>query len=322
VLAEEILKPGIESVVMFRTVQRRVRAAIHQEPYLGFNALGDVYFAGKPDTADMRVDYELAERINTEAAWELFIKTHKSGYPVELARERLRLLHAQAEATANAKRLEEERMAAEQRAREDAESKLRAEAAAAKKKAEEEAVAKAQAEAKATAKRREEERIAAEQRAREAEAAWAERQRLAAVAAEAEEKSTTVVAASPPEQEAPQQAKRDSERHSEPTKLAALPKLEQPHNSYDGAWTIVRIGPNCPVNPHLTITIKISGGRITGYAAGGALHGSISATGAFHFTHPAVGGKPVYYSGTIKGTHGKGSFKATQCVGTLTLSRG
>jgi uncharacterized caspase-like protein len=47
VLAEEIVKPGIEAVVMFRGVQRRVRAAIRREPYLGFNALGDVYLAGK-----------------------------------------------------------------------------------------------------------------------------------------------------------------------------------------------------------------------------------------------------------------------------------
>jgi hypothetical protein len=47
VLAEEIVKPDIEAVVMFRAVQRRVRAAIRQEPYLGFSALGDVYLAGK-----------------------------------------------------------------------------------------------------------------------------------------------------------------------------------------------------------------------------------------------------------------------------------
>jgi uncharacterized caspase-like protein len=196
-LAEEIIKPGIEAVVMFRAVQRRVRAAIHQEPYLGFNALGDVYFAGKPDTADMHVDYELAERINTEAAWELFIKTHKAGYPVELARERLRLLHAQAEATANAKRHEEERMAAEQRAQEEAEAKRQAEAAAAKKRAAEEAAAKAQAEAKANAKRHEEERMAGEQRAREeaeaklrAESAAATKKRAEAAAkAQAEAKA-------------------------------------------------------------------------------------------------------------------------------------
>jgi hypothetical protein len=31
---------------MFRVVQRRVRMAIKQEPYLGFNAMGDVYLAG------------------------------------------------------------------------------------------------------------------------------------------------------------------------------------------------------------------------------------------------------------------------------------
>jgi uncharacterized caspase-like protein len=33
-LAEEIVKPGVEAVVMFRNVQRRVRAAIKQEPFL------------------------------------------------------------------------------------------------------------------------------------------------------------------------------------------------------------------------------------------------------------------------------------------------
>jgi uncharacterized caspase-like protein len=50
-LAEEIVQPEIEAVVMFRAVQRRVRAAIKQEPYLAFNAIGDVYFRGKPSNA-------------------------------------------------------------------------------------------------------------------------------------------------------------------------------------------------------------------------------------------------------------------------------
>src|SRR5262249_3837806 len=48
VLVEEIVKPGIEAVTMFRNVQRRVRSTIKQEPYLGFSALGDVYLAGLP----------------------------------------------------------------------------------------------------------------------------------------------------------------------------------------------------------------------------------------------------------------------------------
>jgi TPR repeat protein len=46
VLAEEIVKPGVEAVNMFRRVQVRVRSTIGQEPWLGFNALGEVYLAG------------------------------------------------------------------------------------------------------------------------------------------------------------------------------------------------------------------------------------------------------------------------------------
>jgi len=203
VLAEEIIKPGIEAVVMFRAVQRRVRVAIHQEPYLGFSDLGDVYFAGKGEPlAEVRANYEMAERINTEAAWEAFLRTFKTGYYADLASERLRLLRdaavaakkkaeeeaaarAQAEAKAKA-RQEEERLAAEQRAREAAEAKRQADAAAAKKKAEVEAAARVQAEAKAKARQEEERLAAAEQRAREAapgaEATRAEeeRQRIAA----------------------------------------------------------------------------------------------------------------------------------------------
>jgi hypothetical protein len=55
VLAEEIVKPGIEAVAMFRIVQRRMRAAIHQEPYLGFSALDNVYLAGRGEQATKHV---------------------------------------------------------------------------------------------------------------------------------------------------------------------------------------------------------------------------------------------------------------------------
>jgi uncharacterized caspase-like protein len=164
VLAEEIVKPGIEAVVMFRAVQRRVRAAIRQEPYLAFSALGDVYFAGKSEPLpEVRANYEMAERINTEAAWEAFLRTFKTGYYADLARERLRLLQ---DAAAAAKKAEVEAAA---KAQAEARAKAREEeerTTAARKKAEVEAAAKAQAEARAKA-REEEERIAAEQRARE-----------------------------------------------------------------------------------------------------------------------------------------------------------
>jgi Caspase domain len=46
VLAEEISKPGVEAVTMFRRVQVRVRSSIGQEPWLGFSALGEVHFGG------------------------------------------------------------------------------------------------------------------------------------------------------------------------------------------------------------------------------------------------------------------------------------
>jgi formylglycine-generating enzyme required for sulfatase activity len=46
VLAEEIVKPGVEAVYMFRRVQVRVRSTIGQEPWLGFSALGEVHLAG------------------------------------------------------------------------------------------------------------------------------------------------------------------------------------------------------------------------------------------------------------------------------------
>ena len=52
VLAEEIVRPGVEAVSMFRRVQVRVRSTIGQEPWLGFSALGEVHLAGvQTDTA-------------------------------------------------------------------------------------------------------------------------------------------------------------------------------------------------------------------------------------------------------------------------------
>ena len=49
-LADEIVKPGVESVMMFRNVQLKVKQAIGQDPWLSFPTLPAVYFAGtKPD---------------------------------------------------------------------------------------------------------------------------------------------------------------------------------------------------------------------------------------------------------------------------------
>jgi formylglycine-generating enzyme required for sulfatase activity len=115
-LAEEVVKPGVEAVAMFRVVQRRVRVAIKQEPYLGFNALGDVYLAGvqvepvKPTPpASAVAPARLSEAAEAWAATkdttsiavlELFITSYKDTYYAGLARLRIEELKKQQVAVA------------------------------------------------------------------------------------------------------------------------------------------------------------------------------------------------------------------------------
>ena len=46
ILAEELMKPGVEAVTMFHNVQLRVKQTIGQDPWLSFPSLPAVYFAG------------------------------------------------------------------------------------------------------------------------------------------------------------------------------------------------------------------------------------------------------------------------------------
>jgi formylglycine-generating enzyme required for sulfatase activity len=105
-LAEEIVKPGVEAVVMFRAVQLRVRAVIHQEPYVGFSALGNVYLAGKGEqpTAAPITQLKLSEAAEawdrtkdttSIAALEAFLARFKDTYYADLARLRLEELKQQ-----------------------------------------------------------------------------------------------------------------------------------------------------------------------------------------------------------------------------------
>src|SRR5262245_25184664 len=99
VLAEEVIKPGIEAVAMFRIVQRRVRAAIRQEPYLGFSALGDVYLAGKGEQPTAAIApqklseageaWTVVKDTTSIAGLELFIERYKDTYYAGLARLRI-----------------------------------------------------------------------------------------------------------------------------------------------------------------------------------------------------------------------------------------
>jgi uncharacterized caspase-like protein len=89
VLAEEISKPGIEAVAMFRVVQRRVRAAIRQEPYLGFSALEDVYFAGNratvPAMSEAAEAWDRTKDATNIAVLDAFISRYKETYYADLA---------------------------------------------------------------------------------------------------------------------------------------------------------------------------------------------------------------------------------------------
>jgi uncharacterized caspase-like protein len=45
-LAEEIIKPGVESVLVFTYAARQVYQKIRQNPYMAASAMPEIYFAG------------------------------------------------------------------------------------------------------------------------------------------------------------------------------------------------------------------------------------------------------------------------------------
>jgi formylglycine-generating enzyme required for sulfatase activity len=97
--------------MLFRIVQRRVRAAIRQEPYLGFSALGDVYLAGKdvkptePSPTPARLSeaaeaWSATKDTTSIAVLEALIGRYKDTFFAELARARVDELKKQQVATA------------------------------------------------------------------------------------------------------------------------------------------------------------------------------------------------------------------------------
>jgi len=106
ILAEEIVKPNVEAVTMFRNVQIRVKEAIGQDPWLSFPSVPPVYFAGElprivapnvppPPTTSPELVREAAD------AWaavkdttnigllEAYIARYKDTFYAELARARI-----------------------------------------------------------------------------------------------------------------------------------------------------------------------------------------------------------------------------------------
>jgi len=50
-LANEIVRPDVEAVTMFRNVQLKVKQSIGQDPWLSFPSLPEVYLAGRTTAA-------------------------------------------------------------------------------------------------------------------------------------------------------------------------------------------------------------------------------------------------------------------------------
>lgn len=156
-LLKYLARPGLELGKAFRLVRDDVMNATgnKQEPFV-YGSLGgnDVALVPAPalppapgagSNADIRRDYELAERVGTKEAWDSFVAANPSGFYADLARAQRNKLAAEA---ARIVATEKARVASEERARLAAEG------------------AKAAEQTKATerAKSAEEARLAAEQK--------------------------------------------------------------------------------------------------------------------------------------------------------------
>jgi uncharacterized caspase-like protein len=208
-LLKHLTTPGLDIRKAFGYVRDDVMSATgnQQEPYTT-NSLGgnDVTLVPAPAAApvatgnsnadiraDIRHDYELAERVGTKDAWDSFVAAHPSGFYTDLAKAQRNKLDAETariEATAKARLAAEEqaRLAAEgAKASEQAEAVAQSRAAEAarvaaeKKKQIEDAklAAAEQANAAAQAKAAEDERAAGEKARLEAEKA--DKARIASV---------------------------------------------------------------------------------------------------------------------------------------------
>lgn len=145
--------------------------------------------AARPADADVRGDYELAERVGTAEAWDSFIAAHPSGFYANLAKAQRNKLAAEAERAAAA---EKARQAADERAR------LAAEGAKAVDQAKAEAEMKAAEQARLAAEKKkqaEEAKVAAEQKRLAEQAKAAELKKAAELQQQAEDEARKASAA-------------------------------------------------------------------------------------------------------------------------------
>lgn len=124
--AEELVRPGVEAVTMFRNVQIKVKQEIGQDPWLSFPTLPAVYFSGKAETDQgqkSKVEASIWETARASGSREL-LKTYLDRYPdgahareaqtllqqieVQQQREARQLLEAEERRAKEVRALEEE----------------------------------------------------------------------------------------------------------------------------------------------------------------------------------------------------------------------
>src|SRR5262249_12371142 len=138
-----------------------------------------------------------------------------------------------------------------------------------------------------------------------------EEARLAREAAKAaEEKRVAAIKAAEEATKAANEAitlKRDSERHSDTTKVAALPTLEMQRGDFDGWWRIgwkAVFGCKPKSNSY---ALQVANGTIEGRVRNGNITGSVSASGTARWTVPSMtDGAPLHCSGVFRGNGGSG----------------
>jgi uncharacterized caspase-like protein len=174
-LLKYLTRPGLDIRKAFGFVRDDVMNATgnQQEPYttnsLGGNDVALVPAPEKPQApaasanADMRHDYELAERVGTVEAWDSFVAAHPAGFYADLAKAQRNKLTAEA---ARVQATEHARAATEEQARLAAEGAKAADQAKAAQQAKEAEAARLAAERK---KLDEEARVAAAEAVKQAE---------------------------------------------------------------------------------------------------------------------------------------------------------
>ncbi|MEZ5785100.1 MAG: caspase family protein [Xanthobacteraceae bacterium] len=107
-LIKHIAEPGLDIRIALGRVRDEVTKSTgnRQEPFI-YGSLGGSTIAlvpapkvadGRTNASQMRIDYEIAERVGNRSAWEAFLATYQSGFYANLARAQLAKL-GQAPAT-------------------------------------------------------------------------------------------------------------------------------------------------------------------------------------------------------------------------------